>query len=161
MSMSQAPTGQPRHQAQAERRPDVDERRLWAGGVATAVVAALVAAVVLLVARGVFGVPVLVQNRDGQIVTASLFTYAGLAALGALAATVLMDLLLHAVPKPFTFFTWIVLLATIVAGVLPLTVKVNLDSTIATIIGNLLIGFTILAIVPGVARRSLRRAPVG
>ena len=47
------------------------------------------------------------------------------------------------------------------AGVLPLTVKVNLDSTIATIIGNLLIGFTILAIIPGVARTALRRPPVG
>jgi hypothetical protein len=161
MSMSQPPTSQASQRAQAERRPDVVEGRLWAGGLATAVVAALVAAVVLLVARGVFGVPVLVQNRDGQVVTASLFTYAGLAALGALVATALMDLLLHAAPKPFTFFTWIVLLATFVAGVLPLTVKVNLDSTIATIIGNLLIGFTILAIIPGVARSALRRAPVG
>ena len=161
MSMSQPPASQPSQRAQAERRPDVVESRLWAGGLATAAVAALVAAVVLLVARGVFGVPVLVQNRDGQVVTASLFTYAGLAALGALAATALMDVLLHAAPKPFTFFTWIVLLATFVAGVLPLTVKVNLDSTIATIIGNLLIGFTILAIIPGVARSALRRPPVG
>jgi len=161
MSMSQPPPSQPRHAAQAERRPDVDEGRLWAGGFATAVVVALVAAVVLLVARGVFGVPVLVQNRDGQVVTASMATYAGLAALAALAATLLMDLLLHAAPRPFTFFTRIVLLATIVAGVLPLTVKVNLDSTIATMIGNVLIGFTILAIVPGVARSALRHEPPG
>lgn len=40
-------------------RPGIDARRLWAGGVATAVVAALVAVVGLLIARGIFEVEVL------------------------------------------------------------------------------------------------------
>lgn len=39
--------------------------RLWAGGAATAVVAALIAVVGILIARGVFGVPVLAPEGEG------------------------------------------------------------------------------------------------
>jgi hypothetical protein len=39
---------------------------LWTGGLATAVVAALVAVVGVLVARGLFDVPVLAPHRGGR-----------------------------------------------------------------------------------------------
>jgi hypothetical protein len=41
----------------------LDPAKLWSGGAATAVVAALTAVVGILLARGVFGVPVLAPQR--------------------------------------------------------------------------------------------------
>ena len=43
----------------------VDARRLWSGGVASAVVAGLVALTGVLVSRWVFNVPVLAPQQDG------------------------------------------------------------------------------------------------
>ena len=41
----------------------VDTGKLWAGGLATAVVAALIAVVGIVIARGIFHIPVLAPNR--------------------------------------------------------------------------------------------------
>ena len=45
-----------------QRRQPVDAGRLWTGGLATAVVAALVALVGVLIARGLFDIPVLARS---------------------------------------------------------------------------------------------------
>jgi hypothetical protein len=45
-----------------QRRQPVDAARLWTGGLATAVVAALVALVGVLIARGLFDIPVLARS---------------------------------------------------------------------------------------------------
>jgi hypothetical protein len=44
----------------------VDARRLWFGGLATALVAALIALVGIVVARGVFGIPILAPKGGGR-----------------------------------------------------------------------------------------------
>ena len=49
----------------ADRRITVNAGRLWTGGLATAVVAALVAVVGVLFARGLFDVPVLAPTEEG------------------------------------------------------------------------------------------------
>ena len=46
-------------------RPQVDAGKLWPGGIATAVVAALVALVGVLVCRWLFGIPLLAPKSDG------------------------------------------------------------------------------------------------
>jgi hypothetical protein len=46
-------------------RTIVDSGRLWAGGIASAVVAALAGVVGFLVVRGLFGIPVLAPAADG------------------------------------------------------------------------------------------------
>ncbi|MBO0837984.1 MAG: hypothetical protein J2P28_21055, partial [Actinobacteria bacterium] len=46
-------------------RPFVEARWLWAGGVATAVVAVLIALVGVLVSRWFFAIPLLAPKRDG------------------------------------------------------------------------------------------------
>src|SRR6201986_5488253 len=85
----------------------VDARPLWSGGVATAVVAALIALVGILVARWLFKVPILSPRREGAWGNASTVGYVLAAAAGALAATALMDLLLISTPDPRGFFGWI------------------------------------------------------
>jgi hypothetical protein len=58
----------------------VDAGRLWTGGVATAAVAALVAIVGVLIARGLFDVPLLAPTGEGTLGDASTVGLAGLAA---------------------------------------------------------------------------------
>jgi hypothetical protein len=130
-------------------RRTVAAGRLWTGGVMAAVVAALMAAVGLLLARGIADVPVLVQ-RDGQLVNASLGWYAGAAALGAIIATGLLHLLLVAAPRPYLFFGWILGLAIAIATLAPYTFDAELSSKIATSAINLAIGVCISSILVGV-----------
>ena len=101
--------------ATGQRRPPVDAARLWTGGLATAVVAALIAVVGVVIARGLFDVPVLAPEREGVLGDSTTVRLAVLAAAAALVATGLMHLLLLSTPRPFRFFTWIVSLLTLLA----------------------------------------------
>jgi uncharacterized protein DUF6069 len=140
-------------------RPGIDARRLWAGGVATAVVAALLAVVGLLIARGIFEVEVLAPKGEGVWGNASTTTYALVAAAVALLATGLMHLLSVATPAPAQFFGWIMVLVTLIAVVLPLTLAVAPSAKIATAAINLVIGLVIAAVVNSMAAsaRTLHR----
>jgi hypothetical protein len=80
------------------RQLHVSAYRLWTGGLATAVVAALVAVVGVLIARGLFDVPVLAPTEEGALGNANTARLAGLAAGAALLATGLMHLLLLFIP---------------------------------------------------------------
>src|SRR4029077_8552091 len=97
----------------------VDARPLWSGGVATAVVAALIALVGILVARWLFNISFLSPRRAGAWGDASTAGYV-FASIGcALVATALMHLLLLTTPYPRVFFGWIIGLATLIAVVFP------------------------------------------
>ncbi|MBB4684275.1 DUF6069 family protein [Amycolatopsis jiangsuensis] len=160
-------TQYPRGSNEQDVRPGVDAGRLWAGGVATAVVAALVAIVGLLIARGIFDVPVLAPKGDGIWGNASTTTYAVTAAAVALLATGLMHLLSVATPAPGQFFGWIMVLVTLIAVVLPLTLTVAPSAKIATAVINLVIGLVIALVVSSMAanartlhhRKRTRREP--
>jgi hypothetical protein len=93
----------PRQDDGSGRRPRVDAGRLWTGGLASAVVAALVAVVGVVIARGLFDVPVLAPTGEGTLGDVSTARLAFLAALAALLATGLMHLLLVSTPRPFRF----------------------------------------------------------
>src|SRR3974377_1720442 len=82
----------------------VDARQLWSGGAATAIVAALIALVGILVCRWLFNVPVLAPRRDGAWGDASTAGYAVAGAAAALVAQAIMQLLLIAPPRPQMFF---------------------------------------------------------
>src|SRR3954464_7000388 len=99
-------------------RPTVDAGRLWAGGAATAVVAALVALVGVLVCQNVFDV-VMVRPPLIPIGTSFAVRYAITAAALAIVAAALGHLLALTTPRPRSFFTWILGLATLAGGVLP------------------------------------------
>ena len=136
---------------QQGRRRAVDAGRLWTGGVMAAVVAAGVAVVGLLIARGIADVPVLVQ-KDGQLVNAETWWYAVAAFAGAVVATGLLNVLLLWSPKPYLFFGWIIGLATAAAALLPFTFDAELSPKVATSAINLAIGVCIGSILAGVGR---------
>ncbi|WP_409496815.1 DUF6069 family protein [Amycolatopsis sp. cmx-11-12] len=124
-----------------------DYRRLWAGGAATAAVAALVAVVGLLIARGLFDVAVLAPKGGGIWGNANTLTYALIAAAAALGATGLAHVLCVTTATPGQFFGWIMALVTLIAIVLPLTLSVRLDAKVTTALINLVIGLAITVLV--------------
>ena len=133
----------------------VDARPLWSGGVATAVVAALIALVGILVARWLFTVPILAPRRDGAWGDASTATYTLSAAGAALVATALMHLLLVGTPRPQVFFAWIIGLATVVAVVFPFSTTAPVSQKLATAVVNLILGIAIGTLVTSVAARAV------
>ncbi len=135
--------------------------QLWAGGAATAVVAALIALVGILLCRWLFGIPILAPRRDGAWGDASTGEYALAAAAVALAATAIMHLLLLATPRPQPFFAWITGLATVVAVVYPFSTTAALSSKAGTAVVDLVLGFAIGSLLSGVAQRAVRRVPAG
>jgi hypothetical protein len=139
-------------------RLQVDAGRLWTGGVATAGVAALVAVVGVLVARGLFDVPLLAPTGEGAWGDASTARLAGSAAAAALVATGLMHLLLLGTPRPGRFFTWFVVLATLIAVLLPFLTGAELSAKVATAVLNAVLGAAIGSLVSGVARSAVRVA---
>ena len=89
------------------KRVTIDAPRLWGGGVATAVVAALAAAVGVLVCRDLLQVK-LVEPPLLTVTKSFAANYAITAFVLALAATGLAHLLSVATPRPRVFFGWIV-----------------------------------------------------
>jgi hypothetical protein len=136
----------------------VDAGTLWAGGVAAALVAALVAVVGILICRGILDVPVLAPEGNGVWGDADTATYAGGAALAALVATGVVHLLLLSTPRPSRFFSWIMTLVTIVAVLAPFAVKASQESRFATAAINLALGAAIGTLVGASARSAARKA---
>jgi len=95
----------------APNRVRPDSTQFWAGGVATAVVAALIALVGILVCRWAMHIPILAPASDGTWGDAHTGEYVLVAAVIALVATGLLYLLVLAAPEPDTFFRWIMGLA--------------------------------------------------
>jgi hypothetical protein len=142
----------------AASRPTLDAARLWTGGLATAVVAALIGLVGLLVLR------VLAANVPQIPVGAGLHTSSAavllctIAAIAALVATGVAHLLLVSTPRPMAYLGWIIGLATAAAAVLPLTAGLPLAAAVASGVINLVIGMAIGSLVAGAAYSASRGA---
>ena len=136
--------------------PVVDAGRLWAGGAATAVVAALVALVGVLVSEGLFDLT-MVQPPLIPIGGSFAMRYAITAAVLALAATALAHLLVLTTPRPRSFFSWIVGLATLVGVVLPFALDGTAGGRLATAFVNFVIGTAVLSLLSSVMTRTTRR----
>ncbi|MFC4374009.1 DUF6069 family protein [Nocardia halotolerans] len=130
--------------------PKINVGKLWAGGIGTAVVAALLVVVAIMLVRGVLGIAILSPEGAGAYGTVSTTSYAIAGAAAALLATALLMVLLLAMPSPLTFFTWICLLVTAVAVILPFTLVADLDAKIATAAINLLVGLAITTMLSSV-----------
>jgi hypothetical protein len=135
----------------------VDPGPLWAGGVATAVVAALIALAGVLISRWLFTVPILAPRQDGAWGNVSTGMYVLSAAGAALAATAIMHLLLLTTPRPQVFFGWIIALATLVAVVFPFSTTAPMAQKVATAAVNLVLGIAIGTLTAQVAARAVRR----
>jgi hypothetical protein len=135
----------------------LDAGRLWAGGLATALVAALVAVAGIVVTRGLLHVPVLAPQGDGMWGNANTLTYALYSGAAALLATALLQVLALTTPRYGRFFTWIMALATAIATALPLGLATDMTSRVATAVLNLMLGIAITTTVSAVGRTAIRR----
>lgn len=160
--MYEQPSQQPPQQPQgppSDERPKVDAAKLWAGGGATAVVAALVAVIGIMIARGVLDIYILAPEDHGTWDAASATSYAVGAVVAALGATALMHLLLLTTPRPVLFFGWIMFLVAVVGAVWPFTTSADLDSKVATAALNVVIAVAIWSLVAGTAQRAVALPP--
>lgn len=137
-----------------------DSGRFWAGAAATAVVAALIALVGILISRWIFNIPVLAPAGDGAWGNAHTGEYALIAALVALIAAGVLYLLVLGTPQPGRFFDWIMGLATLAAAVYPFSTSAPADQKAATAVVNLVLGIAIISLLTGVATRAVRRQVV-
>lgn len=140
-------------------RPSVVAGRLWGGGIATAIVAALVALVGVVVTRWLAAIPLLAPMRDGAYGNANTTSLVLLVAAAALVATGLLHLLLLSTPRPLMFFGWIIGLATVLAVVVPFTTSAPLEQKAATSVVFLILGIAIGTLLSGVGARSVRERP--
>jgi hypothetical protein len=141
-------------------RPQVDAGKLWPGGIAAAVVAALVALVGVLVCRWLFGIPLLAPKSDGAYGDVHTTDLVLVAAAAALVATGVVHLLLLSTPRPLTFFAWIIGLATVLTVLVPFSTAAPLTAKVATAVVDLVLGVAIGSLISGVAARSVR-VPAG
>ena len=133
------------------KAPTVNAGRLWAGGVATAIVAALIALVGVLIARALPKVEFLGPLASGPLGSGQTVVLCLSAAVAALAATGLVHLLLVSTPRPLAYFGWIVALVTVVAILLAFLGSGDLGVKIASAIIYLVIGIAIGSLVTGAA----------
>ncbi len=134
----------------------VDAGRLWAGGAASAIVAALAALVGILACRWLFNLSVLAPHQGGAFGAVHPTALILVAFAAALIATGLVHLLMVSTARPLMFFGWIVGLMTTIMAIFPFSTTAALDAKIATALVNLALGALIGLLVSGVAARSIR-----
>jgi hypothetical protein len=132
--------------------PALNAGKLWAGGAATAAVAALIAIAGILLGRGLFGIEVLAPKGQGVWGDASTGWYAFGAAMAALAATGLIHVLLLTTPRPMRFFGWVIALATICGMLAPFVTDAALGVRMYTSGLNFVLGIAIGSLVAGTAK---------
>ncbi|HEY3682821.1 MAG TPA: DUF6069 family protein [Streptosporangiaceae bacterium] len=138
-------------------RPHVNGGRLWAGGVATAVIAAGIGVVGLFIARGLFDVPVYLPQHDHTVLNADSVWLGLTGFVAGLVATAVMHALLLVAPRPKMFFGWIVALVTIVAVLWPFSLDMALYSQIATAVISAAMGIAIGSMLSGIASSAVQR----
>ena len=160
MTVPMSRPGEPPPERRSSSTRSIDAKQLWSGGVATALVAALIALAGILVCRWLFDIPILAPRRDGAWGNASTAGYTLSAAAAALVATAIMHLLLLASPRPRLFFGWIIGLATLIAVVYPFSTTAPMSHKVATAVINLVLGVAIGSLVSGTAARVIRRRAI-
>ena len=141
-------------EAYSGKRVVIDAPRLWGGGLATAVVAALVASVGVLVCRNLLDVK-LVEPPLLRVTDSFAVNYALTAFVLALAATGLAHLLSVITPRPRVFFGWIIGLFTVATMVLPFALEGSMQGKICAAVINMVIGLCIASLLSAVLSRTV------
>jgi hypothetical protein len=137
-------------------RVQVNAGRLWAAGLATAVVCALIALVGVLVVRAVLKVALYAPEEASAFGDKDTGALCLVAAAAALVATGLAHLLLLSTPRPLTYFGWIVGLGTLAAVVVPFLSEDQLSVAAAMAVIHLIIGLAIGTLISGAAAAASR-----
>ncbi|GLZ56172.1 hypothetical protein [Actinomycetospora sp. NBRC 106378] len=135
--------------------------RLWAGGVATALVAAGIAFVGVLIINSIFEVGIQTAGRSGALVDNASTVIPVAAAIAALASTALLHLLLMTTPRPASFFSAIAVLVIIVLILQVFLAEGSISAHIATGVLYAAIGIAIVSMLSGVSATSVRPAQRG
>lgn len=141
-----------------DTRLTVEAGRFWAGVVATALVAALVGVVGVIVLEQILRIDLVYRDPFGYGSAMAAFITGGVVV--AVGAGAMLHLLVLTTPRPKAFFGWILGLATLVATLLPLTWTDNLGSAVATGVVNLLMGIAVWSLLTGVLGWTVRRVVV-
>ena len=141
-------------------RVTVNAGRLWAAGVATALVCALIGLVGVLVVRVIFNVALYAPKEASAVGDIDTGLLCLAAAGGALVATALVHLLLLSTPRPLAYFAWIVALCTLAAVVVPFLSVTPISVAVAMAVIHLIIGLAIGTLITGAARAATR-SPAG
>ena len=152
------PTEPERVVSPADPRLTVEAGRFWAGAAATALVAALIGLIGVLVFERIFAID-LVPPPDVFSTGSQQAAWAIDAAILALLAAGLLHVLILSTPRPRAFFGWIMALVIVVITALPFAW--SSDATAAAVSGliNLLIGIAVWSLLAGVAGRTIVRRP--
>jgi hypothetical protein len=138
-------------------RVRLDAARFWAGAGATAVVAALIALVGILISRWTLNIPILAPTGDGAWGSAHTAEYVLVSVLITVVAAGVLYLLVLGTPQPTVFFGWIMGLATLAAVVYPFSTSAPLEQKAATAIVDLVLGIAIWSLLIAVTARAIRR----
>lgn len=131
----------------------VDDARYWVGIALTAGVAALTAALGLVLASGVLGLPV-VLDEAGRLVPVRIGALTLIAAALAVGAGALHHLMLALAPRPNLYYAWLTGLGTTLAVLWPFAGRAPLLGQIAVAVISLTIGLVITLLVPLAAVRT-------
>jgi hypothetical protein len=140
---------------------EVVAKRLWAGGVATALVAAGIAFVGVLIINSIFEVGIQTAGRSGALVDNASTVIPIAAGIAALASTGLLHLLLLTTPRPASFFSAIAVLVIVVLILQVFLADGTISAHIATGILYAAIGVAIVSMLSGVSATSVRPATRG
>lgn len=144
--------------ARPETRLVVETGRFWAGGAATAFVAALVGVVGVIVLETILRLDLTYRDLFGTGSAMGAYIFGGI--LTAVASAALLQLLVLTTPRPRAFFGWILGLATVVATLLPFTWTTDVSSAIASGIVNLMLGIAVWSLLTGVLGWTVRRVAI-
>jgi hypothetical protein len=134
----------------------VDAGKLWAGGAATACVAALVAVVGVLICGGVLDVRLIRPALLLNLTDSFALDYALTAFALTIIATALAHGLLLTTPRPRMFFTWIIVLSTLAGAAAPFAIGSEVSSQVATACINVALGICVLSLLMSVMARAVR-----
>jgi hypothetical protein len=129
--------------------------RLWAGGAATACVAALVAAIGVLLFSSVLDIRIVQPPLLLTITDSLAVNYAATAFVAALLATALAHLLAATTPRPRMFFGWIIGLATVATMVVPFAADASMAGKVSTAVINMVVGIAIATLLTGILSRTV------
>lgn len=140
---------------------EVVAKRLWAGGVATAIVAAGIAILGVLIVNTVLDVGIQTAGRSGALVDNASTIIPVAAAIAALAGTALLHLLLLTTPRPASFFSAIAFLLIAVLILQVFLADGTIGAHLATAVLYAAIGIAIVSMLSGVSATSVRPATGG
>lgn len=143
----------------ADPRLAVEAGRFWAGAAATAVVAALIGLVAVIILERIFSFT-LVPPPDLFAAGSHQAAFAIDGAILALLAAGLLHVLILTTPRPRAFFGWIMALVIVVITALPFAWTTDTTSAALSGLVNLLIGVAVWSLLAGVAGRTIVRRPV-